>query len=147
VKRPATIRDRHSAGGVIFRRRAGRETDVAMIAVKNGTVWALPKGLIDPGESPEETAVREVREETGLTGSIIGEIGNTTYWFHARGENVKCHKTVTYFLMRYEEGSTADHDHEVDRVVWVPLHEAEGRATYKGDREIIKKAMEMMDGE
>lgn len=145
--KPAVIRDRYSAGGVIFRRGSDGEPDVAMIAVKKGTVWGLPKGLIDQGESPEQAALREVREETGLIGSIVGEIGNTSYWFHPRGENVKCHKTVTYFLMRFEGGDVTDHDHEVDRAVWVPVQEAAERATYKGDREIIKKAMEMMDGE
>lgn len=120
-------------------------SEIAMIILRDGRVWALPKGLIDGGETPERTAVREVREETGLTAVIEDDLGESSYWFFIRDENVKCRKTVRYFLMKYKSGNTEDHDREVERAEWVPAGEALARATYRGDREIIKKALEMLE--
>lgn len=137
--RPASLKTQVSAGGVIFRRNK-ELIEIAMVSTKNGAVWCLPKGLIDRGEKPEETAVREVKEETGLNGKIIEKLGEITYWYYLKEENVKCKKTVHFFLMEFMCGDISEHDWEVDTVSWFPLDEAIKKATYKGEREILKKA-------
>ncbi|GAB4389672.1 MAG: NUDIX hydrolase [Thermodesulfovibrionales bacterium] len=137
--RPATLKTQRSAGGVIYRRRGGA-VEIAMIAIKGGSVWCLPKGMVDRGETPEEAAVREVREETGLKGTIVDKVGSVSYWYFIKEENAKCKKTVDFYLMRYVGGSTSDHDREVDESSWLPIEEASERAAYKGDREIISRA-------
>lgn len=142
--RPASIRTQVSSGGVIFRRNNDM-TEIALVAVKGGNVWCLPKGLVDRGERPEETAVREVQEETGLRGRIRDKIGDISYWYYIRGENARCRKTVHFYLMDYLSGSTDDHDSEVDKASWFSIDEAISKVSYKGDREIIKKAKEMIN--
>lgn len=141
--RPASLRTQHSSGGVIFRRRGGR-VEIAMIAVKGGAAWCLPKGMVDRGESPEETAIREVREETGLSGRIVGKVGSISYWYFIRDKNAKCKKTVDFYLMEYVKGKTSDHDQEVDDSEWFPIEEACGKAAYRGDREMIEKARRLI---
>lgn len=137
--KPASLRRQTSSGGVIFRRRGGRD-EVILVSVKGGRVWCLPKGLIDRGETPEVTAVREVREESGLTGKIVGELGDITYWYYIKGENVKCRKTVHFFLLEYVSGSTEQHDFEVDDSQWFPIEVALEKISFKGDRSILEKA-------
>ncbi len=134
-----SLKTQVSAGGVIFRRNK-ELIEIAMVSTKNGSVWCLPKGLIDRGEKPEETAVREVKEETGLNGKIIEKLGEITYWYYLKEENVRCKKTVHFFLMEFMGGDISEHDWEVDLVLWLPLDEAIKKATYKGEREILKKA-------
>jgi 8-oxo-dGTP pyrophosphatase MutT (NUDIX family) len=139
--KPAAIRYLHSAGGVIFR-RSGDLVDVALIATKKKTVWTLPKGIIDKNESPEMAAVREIQEETGLTGAILDQIGEKSYWFFLKDENVKCKKTVTYFLLEYISGDTSKFSWEVDEARWVPIEEASGLLAYRSDREVLLRASE-----
>lgn len=139
MSRPATLRKQTSAGGVIFRMAEGLP-EIAMVSVKGGGAWCLPKGLVDSGETPEMTAVREVREETGLNGRIIDKIGDITYWYYIKGQNVKCRKTVSFYLMEYMGGDTADHDREVDCAEWFAIDAALEQVSYKGDRSIIEKA-------
>ena len=103
----------HSYGGVIFRKTM-RGTRIALIARKGKTIWALPKGHADPGETPEQAALREVLEETGLTGDILKKIGDISYIFTVPEEKLKVHKKVTFYLMKHTGGSTKDHDFEVD---------------------------------
>jgi 8-oxo-dGTP diphosphatase len=141
--KPAALKKQTSAGGVIFRIN-GSETEIALISVRGGKVWCLPKGLVDRGETPEMTAVREVREETGLTGKIAESLGEITYWYYIKGENAKCRKTVHFFLMEYVSGDTNGHDFEVDDAVWIPLHSALEKVSYKGDRSVIKRAQERL---
>jgi 8-oxo-dGTP pyrophosphatase MutT (NUDIX family) len=128
-----------SSGGVLFRRH-DNTIEVAMVSVKGGTVWCLPKGIIDSGENPEVTAIREVEEETGLKGKIVEKIGKISYWFFIREENLKCKKTVHFFLMEYEGGDILQHDFEVDSVSWFPIDEAIKTAGYKSEKEILEKA-------
>lgn len=142
-KETGTVRFQFSAGGVIFR-NTPRGSEVALINPKGSSAWTLPKGLIDKGESPEETSAREVEEETGLKGRRIGKIGEITYWYRMKEENVRCKKTVYYYLMEFEGGSTENHDWEVEESAWVPIEEAVKKATYPGDREILTKAMGMI---
>ncbi len=143
--KPATLKNQVSSGGVIFRRH-NNVIEVAMVAIKGGNVWCLPKGLIDKGEIPEKTALREVSEETGLKGRIIEKLGEITYWYYIKNDNAKCRKTVHFFLMEYESGDIANHDWEVDTVSWFMIDDALKQAKYKGEREIIKKAKDRLSG-
>lgn len=141
--KPVALKTQVSSGGVIFRRH-NTEIEVALVAVKGGKVWCLPKGIIDKGESPEKTAVREVAEETGLKGKIVAKLGGITYWYYIKEENAKCKKTVHFFLIEYESGDTLEHDWEVDKASWFPIDEALEKVSYKGEREMIKKAKEII---
>lgn len=144
--KPAALKTQVSSGGVIFRRYDG-SIEVAMVAVKGGNVWCLPKGLIDKGEVPEKTAIREVAEETGLKGRIIEKLGEITYWYYIKEENIKCRKTVHFFLMEYEGGDVSNHDWEVDDASWFLIDEALKTASYRGEKEIIEKARKkLIDG-
>ncbi len=142
--RPATIKKQTSSGGVIFR-NSRKGIEVALIAVKNKTVWCLPKGAIDKNEDFQTAAVREVREETGLLGEIIDEIGKIFYWYFSKDENVKFNKTVYFYLMEYKSGSTDAHDQEVDEARWFLMDEAINKLTYKGEKEILQKARQMIE--
>ncbi len=139
----ASLKTRVSSGGIVFRRH-NDITEIAMVAVKGGNVWCLPKGLIDKGEVPEKTALREVEEETGLKGRIIEKLGEITYWYYIKEENIKCKKTVHFFLMEYEAGDVSKHDREVDNAAWFPIDEALKKASYRGEKEIIEKAREIL---
>ncbi len=141
--RPAALKTQTSSGGVIYRNVDG-SLEIALVSVKGGTAWCLPKGVVDHGETPEMAAVREVREETGLNGRIIGRLGDISYWYYIREENTKCRKTVSFYLMDYVSGDTADHDAEVDSAAWYPLETALETVTYRGDRSIIEKAKELL---
>ncbi len=144
--RPASIKTQLSSGGVIFRKTAENEVEIALVAVKDGKVWSLPKGIVEKGEETQDTAVREVREETGLSGRIVQKIGDISYWYYIKEDNAKCRKTVHFYLLEYVSGSTADHNWEVDAAEWFPLDEALNRVSYKGDRETVRKAKEMLSG-
>lgn len=126
-----------SAGGVVVRRFRGRPF-LAAVRVKDGTVLALPKGLIDRGESAAEAARREVREEAGVDSTLVERLGDVRYWYFRGGQRVL--KVVTFFLFRYRSGSVRDHDEEVDSAEWVPLADAPDLLTYKGEREIAATA-------
>jgi 8-oxo-dGTP diphosphatase len=139
--KPSALITQVSSGGVIFRRRKN-SVEIAMVAVKESSVWCLPKGLIDKGETPETAALREVSEEAGLKGSIIEKLGEISYWYYLKEENTKCRKTVHFFLMEYVGGDVANHDREVDSAAWIPIDEAVKKASYKGEREMIEKARE-----
>lgn len=142
--RPATIKTQVSSGGVIFRKTPENTLEIALVAVKDGKVWSLPKGIVEKGEEASDTAVREVREETGLSGRIVEKIGDISYWYYIKEDNAKCRKTVHFYLIEYVSGSTSDHNWEVDAAEWFPLEEALNRVSYKGDREIVQKAKEML---
>jgi ADP-ribose pyrophosphatase YjhB (NUDIX family) len=135
-----------SAGGVIFRENAGIQ--VALIATKGGEVWGLPKGLVERErkEPLEEAALREVQEETGLLGRVLERIDKVEYWYRWKenDELVRYHKIVYFFLIEHRGGNIEDHDFEVDEVRWFPLAEAERIASYESEREILRKAGELL---
>jgi 8-oxo-dGTP pyrophosphatase MutT (NUDIX family) len=143
--KPSALITQVSSGGVIFRRRKN-SIEIAMVAVKNRSVWCLPKGLIDKGETPETAALREVSEETGLKGRIIEKLGEISYWYYLKEENAKCRKTVHFFLMEYEGGDVSNHDREVDTASWIPIDEAFSRASYRGERDMIERARKRLTG-
>ena len=127
-----------SAGGIVVRRFQGRPF-AAAVAPRRG-VLALPKGHPDGDETMEQAATREVREETGLEGELLGKLDDVRYWYTLRGERVL--KVVSFYLFRYRSGRIADHDHEIEHVEWVPLDELPERLSYAGEKEIARKALE-----
>jgi len=137
--KPASLKRQTSSGGVIFRKKTD-VIEVVLVSVRGGKYWCLPKGIVDKGETPEVTALREVREESGLSGRIIDKLGEITYWYYIRGENAKCRKTVHFFLMEYQSGNTSQHDLEVDEAEWFPLDAAMSKISFSGDRTILEKA-------
>lgn len=130
-----------SAGGIVYRLRA---TAIEIAIIKVGPVirWQLPKGIVDEGESPEEAALREVREETGLVAKIVQPIEKIEYWYVSGGKSgkVRYHKFVHFFLMKFRSGSTDDHDHEVLEARWVPIVDAIRMLSFKSERELVEKA-------
>jgi 8-oxo-dGTP pyrophosphatase MutT (NUDIX family) len=132
-----------SYGGVVVRGDyASGGTEVAAIVPRGKRALALPKGGAESDERGEETAQREVREETGLTATVRARLGDVTYWYRRSGRRV--HKTVTFFLLDYVEGSTDDHDHEVTEARWVALEEARSALTYPGEREMVEQAIKVL---
>jgi len=107
-------------------------------------VWGLPKGTPDEGESLEEAAVREVREETGLQVAIVDKIGVVEYWFVQDG--VRYHKWVHHYLMQATGGSTEDHDFEYDRVEWLLVAAALKTLSFKNEVDMVEKARAMLKG-
>ena len=136
-----------SAGGVLVRRLQGRWMLAAIRpAGKPPGVWALPKGRIDEGERGEQTALREVAEETGAHGRSLGKLGDVRYWFNWRGDRI--FKVVSFFLVRYEGGRLGDlpaeHRHEVAEVRWLPLEDAPRLLAYAGERDMARRALERL---
>lgn len=127
-----------SAGGVVVRRFRGRPF-LAAVRLKGGHVLALPKGHIDEGETSEQAAQREVREEAGVEAELVEKLGPVRYWYVRDGQRVL--KVVTFFLFRYRSGSVADHDDEVEGAEWVPLEDAPRLLSYKGEREMAAAAL------
>jgi 8-oxo-dGTP pyrophosphatase MutT (NUDIX family) len=127
-----------SFGGVVVR------GDEVVVIVPRGRrrVLGLPKGGPDPGESPEQTAAREVREETGITATVRDRLGQVDYSYRRSGRRIE--KTVHFYLCRFEAGDTADHDHEVQDARWMPLREARRRLSYPGERAMIERALSIL---
>jgi 8-oxo-dGTP pyrophosphatase MutT (NUDIX family) len=125
-----------SAGGVVVRRMRGRPF-VAVVRVRE-QILALPKGHPNGDESPQDAARREVREETGVEAELVEHLGDVKYWYVRGGKRVM--KIVAFYLFRYRSGNVADHDHEVEEALWLPLDEAPQRLAYKGEREMAEAA-------
>jgi len=132
-----------SAGGVVI-----REGEVVVIvptrrASDGSRVLALPKGHIDPGENALQAATREVREETGIVGEPITELGETRYWYRRDGKTIP--KSVDFFLFSYVEGDTADHDDEVEEARWIALADAELQLSHVAEREMVARAAQYLE--
>jgi len=127
-----------SAGGVVYRRTDSR-VEVVVLTRGEGKIFCLPKGKIERAETPQAAALREVREETGLTGRIEKELGKINYWFYSDEDKTRVHKTVYFYLVRYESGSTADHDTDAEDVRWFPIEEALKIMTYPSERQMVEK--------
>jgi 8-oxo-dGTP pyrophosphatase MutT (NUDIX family) len=152
-----------SAGGVVIRRaeaaweiaviepqgEGGTSNSAARKSGKQGQVLALPKGIVDPGEDAAQTALREVFEETGITASMIAKLTDIKYvYVRSWGDKQRVFKIVSFFLLRYESGEIDDVTRamrvEVKRALWVPLEGAERKLSYRGERDVIRKAQEWL---
>ena len=143
------MRREFSAGGVLVRRLRGRWMVAAIRpAGRPPGLWALPKGQIDEGESGEQTALREVAEETGASGRSLGKLGDVRYWFNWEGERI--FKVVSFFLVRYESGKLGEippaFRHEVEEVRWLPLDDAPSTLAYQGERKMAARALAVLAG-
>lgn len=130
-----------SAGGIVHRTTEGR-TEILLVHRRSPLLWALPKGTPDSGESLIETALREVREETGIQVEAEDSLGAISYFFVR--QRTRFHKTVHFFLMRPVGGSLEEHDHEFDEVRWFQLEEALQIMTYPTEREVVERAAEAL---
>jgi len=133
-----------SAGGVVYR-RDGDEIEVVLASrrTRRGELaWGLAKGGIEEHESAEDAAVREVREETGLHAEIEASLGETRYFYV--WEDVRIRKTVHFFLMRHTGGNVEDRDDEMEEIRWFPLERALKRAAYRGERDVLGRAAELL---
>ena len=138
-------RDQVSSGGVAFRWQ-DLEPEIAIVSVKPSLRWQLPKGIVDPGESPEITAVREVREEAGIETDLLSLIETIEYWYRSTkyGKPVRFHKFVHFYLLSYRSGKVTEHDHEVAEARWVSFEEAMEMLAFKSERKVVEKAKEMI---
>jgi 8-oxo-dGTP pyrophosphatase MutT (NUDIX family) len=137
-----------SAGGLVIDNidRPREEQVAALIGRvdrRGRMLWSLPKGHIELGETAEQTAIREVAEETGIQGSVLAALGRIDYWFVTDGRRV--HKTVHHYLMRCSGGQLSDEDVEVAEVAWVPIPELPSRLAYADERKLAEVADELID--
>jgi len=131
-----------SAGGVVLR-EVGDHLEVLLITLKEGRVWSLPKGQVEPGERYPQTAVREVREETGIEAKILAPIGSIRYHFTVKDDAipVTVTKEVHHFLMGYVGGQPRPQAEEVDGANWFPVAEALKRLSHQNERDTVIKAL------
>jgi len=136
-----------SAGGVAFRERRG-QIQVALISVGDEGRWQLPKGIVDRDEATEAAGMREVREEAGIETEFVGRIDKIEYWYYSteRGERVRFHKFVYFYLLRYKSGDVRDHDHEVNEARWVEIDEAIRLLAFASEKKVVKQAKGMIAG-
>jgi len=135
-----------SAGGVVVR-RTGARLEVLLCGREMPPIWALPKGTPNPGETVEETALREVEEETGVAVEVERRIGHVEYSFHRPGDGAWCDKVVHYFLMWPVGGDTSRHDAEFDRVEWVEADRARRQLTYANEARLVEKALSLAEAQ
>ena len=137
-------REAVSAGGVVYRRGAAG-IEVVLVARLREGLWALPKGTPEPGESLEQTARREVQEETGLRVEIARPISQIHYSYLVRSRGIRVDKVVHHYLMEPRGGDVNDHDHEYDLAAWVEAQEAMRRLTYDNERDMLRLALELLE--
>jgi 8-oxo-dGTP pyrophosphatase MutT (NUDIX family) len=150
-RRPADrLRTVHetSAGGLVIDGIDGPKEGqlaalIGRIDRRGRMLWSLPKGHIELGETAEQTAIREVAEETGIQGSVLAALGSIDYWFVTEGRRV--HKTVHHYLMRFLGGELSDEDVEVSEVAWVPVKDLPSRLAYADERRLAEVAGELID--
>jgi 8-oxo-dGTP pyrophosphatase MutT (NUDIX family) len=137
-----------SAGGLVVDGIDGPQEDQVAALIgrfdrRGRMLWSLPKGHIEVGETAEQTAIREVAEETGVRGNVLAALGNIDYWFVTDGRRV--HKTVHHYLMRFSGGELSDDDVEVAEVAWVPIGDVASRLAYADERRLARVAGKLID--
>jgi 8-oxo-dGTP pyrophosphatase MutT (NUDIX family) len=149
-KQPVQVRHEVSAGGLIWRREAGRPPEIVLVRPAGKNTWVLPKGHVEKGEGVLEAALREAGEETGLEVTAGDSLGQVSYVYSWRdrddGGLTRVFKRVHFFLMECIGGDPSRHDGEIDEVAWVALAGAPERASHKSERELILKARELIEG-
>ena len=137
--------DTVSAGGVAFRRGKSR-VNIAIVSVLPSLRWQLPKGIVDPGETPEVTAVREVREEAGIQTELLELIDTVEYWYQRvqYHKHIRYHKFVHFYLLQYRAGSVKDHDHEIAEAKWVSFEKAIEMLEFRTERNVVTKARSLL---
>ena len=135
--------EQRSAGGVLYKKERNR-IYVCLIYKKGRNVWALPKGRVDNNEKPEETAVREVEEETGHRSSVQADLDRVEYYFYWKDNNTFYHKLVNFYLLKLEEENFRQKDNEADVVSWMSPGEAYKKLTYIDEKEVMKKAIKII---
>src|SRR5262249_30613388 len=120
--------------------------EVCLIATRGSSRWQLPKGHVSGAETLAEAARREVREETGCDGAIEDDLGSIVFWFYvgSGAQRKRVRQTVQFFLVRYESGSTGDHDGEVDEAMWLSSDAAVRRLTFESERQILLKGLDRL---
>ncbi len=143
----AKTNKRTSSGGVLYRINGGVEVVLISHLTQKGTcVWCLPKGTVEPGETLPETALREVREETGISGKILEKLGEIQYEFYSKYDKGRIFKTVHFYLLEYLSGNEQDHDDEADEVRWFSIAEAEKHLTHPNELAMLVKAAYFLNG-
>jgi 8-oxo-dGTP diphosphatase len=133
-----TVEHQHSAGGVVVR----DGTQVLLISTRRGRRWRLPKGQLETGESPQEAALREVREETGVVGRLRARLPDVEYRFNREGRRI--HKRVDYFLLEYVGGDIANFDaSEVSGAAWFSWETSLARLSFDNEREVVRHARDL----
>jgi 8-oxo-dGTP pyrophosphatase MutT (NUDIX family) len=138
-----------SAGGVVVRGAPRLEDEQVVVIIPTrrapdgSRVLALPKGHVDPGETPLQAAAREVREETGILAEPVRELGEARYWYRRDGRTIS--KAVSFYLFSYLEGDTDDHDDEVEEARWIGLREAQTALSHAGEREMAVRALACLE--
>ncbi len=135
-----------SSGGVAYRVTGTSVMEVALISVGPQGRWQLPKGLVNAGEAPEVTAVREVREEAGINTRLLQKLDTIEYWYVGdKGkQRVRFHKLVHFYLLAYESGEVSNHDWEVNEARWIPLQEALSLLSFKSEKQVLEKAQKLL---
>lgn len=141
VRRPRRIKHERSAGGLVLKRRDGAFEGL-IIGRASPRIWSFPKGHVEPTETIETAAVREVQEETAIEAVIIDKLSDIRYWFYS--DKIKHSKVVHFFLMRYLRGTPKPQAGEVDEVAWVPLDELLDVLTHLNERRLATMAQGMV---
>ncbi len=139
-------KDQISAGGVAFR-HVESEVQVVIVSVKPSLRWQLPKGIVDPGETPEVAAVREVKEEGGVETELVRLIETIEYWYQRVqfGKRIRYHKFVHFYLLEYRSGDVSNHDHEIEEARWVNFEQAIAMLEFKSERGVVEKAQSIIE--
>lgn len=140
MQRRGNVEDLVSAGGVVYR-KFNDHLEIVLCGLRSSSLWALPKGTPEEGESLEQTALREVREETGLDVDIQASLGTIEYWFSGGQNGTRYHKTVHFYLMVPTGGDFSRHDPEFDEVRWYPEHTVLNTMTYRDEINLVEKAI------
>ena len=138
-----------SAGGVVLA-EPRPDAPVALVAhrsARGSLQWTLPKGAREEGETVEETALREVREETGLEADLIGPLDTIDYWFVWAPERTRYHKFVHYFLMRFVGGDFSQHDHEMEDAAWFEPTQARQQMSFANERRLLDLIPSVLAGQ